>query len=173
MDTSYKDKNSGKQYVSLEAFVMDECRKETYLREKGFHKALLSLENVKDDEYAAKLYSALCNMRWRPITIRHRLKDVWTYILYIFKTLYFYLKDWADIDSKPVYTRYCYSCTWRYAGGLVAELREKGESYLDFYCGGKEGYVDTEIEEDLKRLGWEPYPWPGDDMLIIYNEETE
>lgn len=52
-----------------------------------------------------------------------------------------------------------FQCSWRYAGGLVAELRELGEDYLDFYCngmrgGGGEGHVDPEIAKDLEYIGW-------------------
>jgi len=52
-----------------------------------------------------------------------------------------------------------YSCSWRYAGGLVAELRGKGEDYLDFYCSGGEGRVSKEVELDLNDLGWSKLPW--------------
>lgn len=53
-----------------------------------------------------------------------------------------------------------YSCSWRYAGGLVADLRNKGENYLDFYCSGSEGWVAPEVEKALNELGWEKLPWP-------------
>ncbi len=56
-----------------------------------------------------------------------------------------------------------WSCSWRYAGGLVAQIRNSGEYYLDYYCSGmfdKEGYVSegtvtSEIMSDLNNLGWE------------------
>lgn len=55
-----------------------------------------------------------------------------------------------------------WSGTWRYNGGLVAELRDQGEDYLDFYCSGlhdfyheiSENCVDPEVEKDLGKLGW-------------------
>lgn len=50
---------------------------------------------------------------------------------------------------------YRWSCTWRYAGSLVARLRDKGEDYMDFYCGGREGVVSQRIETALDSLGWE------------------
>lgn len=56
-----------------------------------------------------------------------------------------------------------YSCSWRFAGGLVAELRRKGERYIDFYCGGGEGQVTKRIKDLLGKLGWEPYPWDRTD----------
>jgi len=52
-----------------------------------------------------------------------------------------------------------YSCSWRYAGGLIAEIRDKGENYLAFYCSGREGYILEEIETDLNNLGWVKHPW--------------
>lgn len=52
-----------------------------------------------------------------------------------------------------------YSCSWRYAGGLVAEIRNKGEDYLDFYCSGNEGRVSEEVKLDLNDLGWDELPW--------------
>lgn len=60
-----------------------------------------------------------------------------------------------------------WSCSWRASGGIVADLRNQGESYLDYYCSGmvdKEGYVPEsvvtdEIRLDLMKLGWiiKPY----------------
>lgn len=46
-----------------------------------------------------------------------------------------------------------FSCTWRSAGGIIAEIYDGGD-YLDFYCSGGEGNVDGEIEEAMDRLGW-------------------
>lgn len=85
-------------------------------------------ERVKDDEYAKKLYSALCNTDWLPIAVipllrQHPDKDMW-------------------------------SCSWRYAGGIIANMREQGD-YMDWYCGGMEGYIDPQIGADLKELGWQ------------------
>jgi len=49
-----------------------------------------------------------------------------------------------------------YSCSWRYAGGFVAGLRNEGEDYLDFYCQGfsHEGDYHSEIYEELSKLGF-------------------
>jgi hypothetical protein len=103
--------------------------------------------------YAQNLYAALCNNTFQK-------QDVWTI-----------LKDqtWA--------------CTWRSAGGIVANMRGEGD-YIDWYCSGirdtatleqaewnmltqeqqtfhresqahvGEGMVTDEIREDLARLGW-------------------
>jgi hypothetical protein len=53
-------------------------------------------------------------------------------------------------------------CSWRHAGGVIANLKEEGD-YIDWYCSGmaeKEGYcsegqVAEEIRIDLLNLGWE------------------
>lgn len=85
--------------------------------------------------YAQHLYAALCNTRWQ-----HR--DLWPQL--------------ADQQ---------WSCSWRAAGGIVADLRAQGEDYMDFYCSGiggmgsgdyyvQEGVVTQEIEQDLYSINW-------------------
>ena len=49
-----------------------------------------------------------------------------------------------------------YSCSWRYAGELVGDIRCRGENYMDYYCNGKEGIIDPEVLKELKNLGYEP-----------------
>jgi hypothetical protein len=94
--------------------------------------------------YAQNLYAAMCNNEF----IKN---DVW-----------------------PILEDKRWSCSWRYAGGLVADLREEGD-YLDWYCSGiqgvtydtvedekifrakqyvGEGIVTDEIRDDLLKLGW-------------------
>lgn len=60
-----------------------------------------------------------------------------------------------------------YGCSWRYAGGLIADLRNlalgTSEDYMNYYCSGSfegvpEGTVTEEIEEDLNKLGWFKVP---------------
>ena len=88
------------------------------------------------DDYAQNLYAALCNNQFQK-------QDVWLV-----------LKDQH------------WSCSWRYAGGIVADFRDCGESYMDWYCSGigekqgitskfvGEGNVTDEIAADLALLGW-------------------
>lgn len=51
-----------------------------------------------------------------------------------------------------------FSASFRYAGGVVAHLRNVkanlNEDYLDFYMSGSEGTVFPEVKEVLERLGW-------------------
>jgi hypothetical protein len=99
--------------------------------------------------YAQNLYAALCNMQWQKQEIMPVLKD--------------------DL----------WSCTWRYAGGLVARIENQGDDYMGWYCSGMgsglgngdkdgskgyvgEGFVTDEIKEDLARLGWVPIEWDDD-----------
>jgi hypothetical protein len=98
-------------------------------------------------DYAQNIYAALCNMRWQPADVVPILKDEY------------------------------WSCSWRSAGGIVANLCGKGD-YMDWYCSGigggimyddglqpgyvPEGVVTDEILADFKELGWAPSPWPKD-----------
>ncbi|MCX7593135.1 MAG: hypothetical protein N2235_05135 [Fischerella sp.] len=105
------------------------------------------MEKLKNDVYAQNFYAAFCNMQWCRTEIFELLK------------------------REPVL-----SYSWRGAGGLVANLRNKNEIYMDYYCSGMnpyneerdnrgpkgyvtEGTVTDEIREDLLRLGWVPIPY--------------
>ena len=79
---------------------------------------------------------------------------------------------YGEIYSQNLYAALCnnrffygeeeWTCSWRFAGGLVADLRDCGEDYIDWYCSGmnnKEGYVPEsvvteEVQLDLMKLGW-------------------
>ena len=93
------------------------------------------------EAYAQNIYAALCNQDWQK-------NEVW-----------------------PLLKGETYSCSWRYAGGIVADMREQGD-YIDWYCSGirgeqgidyeppltfvSEGTVTEEIREDFFQLGWIP-----------------
>lgn len=96
--------------------------------EKDLHDSDLIKEKVKDDAYAQKLYHSLCNTEWLRTEFISLLRQ----------------------DQKKDF----WSCSWRYAGGIVADLRQDG-CYLDWYCSGNEGLVDPEVATDLKELGWQ------------------
>lgn len=105
------------------------------------------VRKVRDDEiYAQNLYAAMCNQSWQ-------YQDVWT----LLKN-----KTW--------------SCSWRSAGSIIADIRGEGD-YMDWYCSGMmrghpddeavsyqspqnyfvpEGTVTDEIRYDLNQIGWYP-----------------
>lgn len=129
-------------------------------RENNMEYDLLTTDWILDkvrasESYAQNLYAAMCNMQWRKRELWSELKE----------------QNW--------------SCSWRYAGGIVADMLEKGD-YIDWYCSGMgglnreydgdetdeqwqkrtgyvpEGVVTEEIERDLNRLGWAPIPYNDD-----------
>ena len=106
--------------------------------------------------YAQNIYSALCN------------------------------NEFQKLDVIPILTENTWGCSWRYAGGIVADMRQQGD-YIDWYCSGirdreqpseeewnnwtteqqneytvnfskylPEGCISQEIIQDLKKLGWVP-----------------
>lgn len=97
------------------------------------------------ETYAQNIYASLCNQDWQK-------NEVW-----------------------PLLKGETYSCSWRYAGGIVADMIEQGD-YIDWYCSGirggdfpdaidvpyeqkkfvPEGTVTDEIREDFFKLGWIP-----------------
>lgn len=111
-------------------------------------------DKVKSSEvYAQNLYAAMCN------------------------------NDFQCNDMMPILKGQTWSCSWRHAGGIVADMREQGD-YIDYYCSGirdtgslddevynaltkeqqeyylqsklfvSESIVTDEIRSDLKKLGW-------------------
>ena len=111
-------------------------------------------DKVKDsDVYAQHLYAAMCN------------------------------NEFQKNDMMPILKDQRWGCSWRYAGGIVADMQEKGD-YIDWYCSGirsaddlspeefnnltedqqihykecqayvGESVVTDEIRADLKKLGW-------------------
>ena len=108
------------------------------------------------DSYAQNIYAAMCNMRWQ------------------------------RLDAFPILKDEYWSCSWRSAGGIVADMLEKGD-YIDWYCSGignsddgyglsshkpnldqdgrtfvPEGTITDEILADFAALGWAPSEWPKD-----------
>lgn len=64
---------------------------------------------------------------------------------------------WRKIDDP----KQIYSCSWRYAGGLIAGMLGMTDrmDYCEFYCSGNEGIVSERVKIELGKLGWEPLPW--------------
>lgn len=115
-----------------------------------------------DDVYAQNLYAAMCN------------------------------NDFQRNDMIPILKDQKWHCSWRHAGGIIADMQEQGD-YIDWYCSGirntapieqsawddltleeqqrykeqeayvAESVVTDEIRSDLKKLGW----------LVLNNKEME
>jgi len=95
----------------------------------------------------------------------------------LFKTDWIVHKCQNDKYAQNLYAALCnnrffkndeeWTCSWRGAGGIVADLRNKGEDYIDWYCSGMsdiegylpEGEVSSEIANDLLNLGWNITPY--------------
>jgi len=104
------------------------------------------LKKVQVSEtYAQNLYAAMCNNVFQRNEVWPRLKDEY------------------------------WSCSWRSAGGIIAELLGRGD-YIDWYCSGifgagevdsfhgyvSESTVTDEIRQDLFAIGWTVEPHPMD-----------
>lgn len=99
------------------------------------------LTKVRENQtYAQNLYAALCN------------------------------NDFVRADAWPILKEEYWGCSWRYAGGIIADMQQQGD-YIDWYCSGigdglgngdadgsrgyvSEGVVTDEIRQDLRTLGW-------------------
>lgn len=121
------------------------------------------LEKVRESKvYAQNLYAAMCN------------------------------NDFTKREMWPILKEQKWSCSWRYAGGIIADMRREGD-YIDWYCSGirngpdefnqeefdqltvdqqvaykeslayvSESVVTDEVEKDLYNLGW---------IVVKYEEE--
>jgi hypothetical protein len=115
--------------------------------------------------YAQNLYAAMCN------------------------------NDFQKNEFMPRLAGKTWGCSWRYAGGIIADMKQEGD-YIDWYCSGikndapvlldeqfaeltdeqkayyieskshvPESVVTDEIRADLKKLGWDVLP-DNDDYLV-------
>jgi hypothetical protein len=90
--------------------------------------------------YAQNIYAALCN------------------------------NEFQKLDTWPILKDEHWGCSWRHAGGIVANMRGQGD-YIDWYCSGMgdglgngdrdkskryvaEGVVTDDVRADLLELGW-------------------
>lgn len=74
----------------------------------------------------------------------------------------------SEIYCQDLYAALCnnrffygdkeWTCSWRHAGGIIADMIEKGD-YINWYCSGNEGHVTEEIRTDLIKLGWIVKPY--------------
>ena len=124
------------------------------------------LEKVrKSNAYAQNLYAAMCN------------------------------NDFQKNEFMPRLAGKTWGCSWRHAGGIIADMKQEGD-YIDWYCSGikndapvlldeqfaelteeqkayyieskshvPESVVTDEIKADLKKLGWDVLPDQDDYSL--------
>jgi hypothetical protein len=77
---------------------------------------------VKNSEsYAQNLYAAMCNNTFQK------------------------MDNWCILSDQK------WSCSWRYAGGIVADMKGEGD-YIDYYCSGIRGEPLDEDSEKFKNL---------------------
>ena len=123
------------------------------------------LEKARTNEYYAQnIYAALCNMRWCNV------------------------KGTDPAVTMNILKDELWSCSWRSAGGIVADMLEKGD-YIDWYCSGMgglnreynddetdaewkartkyvpEGVVTDEIKDDFQKIGWVPVPYDDSEQI--------
>ena len=80
------------------------------------------------EEYAQNLYAAMCNNEFQRLEV------------------------WQLLKGQT------YSCSWRYAGGIIADMVEQGD-YIDWYCSGMVGHASEEevaamTQEDRAKYHW-------------------
>lgn len=112
------------------------------------------LEKARSNNtYAQNLYAAICN------------------------------NDFQKLDVIPILKNETWGCSWRYAGGIIADMQQRGD-YIDWYCSGignaelgngltgadgtgyvPEGYITDGIRNDLKTLGWIILPEDNTKMI--------
>jgi hypothetical protein len=69
------------------------------------------------ESYSQNLYAAMCNNDFQRNDVWPRLSD----------------QKWH--------------CSWRYAGGIIADMHQKGD-YIDWYCSGIRGDIKKPTEEE-------------------------
>lgn len=131
--------------------------------------------NIKEEEREADLNWQKNNLEWDLRTtdwILAKARDSESYAQNIYAALC--NNGFTKLDVIPILTEQEWSCSWRYAGGIVSHMRQEGD-YIDWYCSGirggadlggpapdqpsgfvPEGCITAEIREDFKKLGWIP-----------------
>jgi hypothetical protein len=75
------------------------------------------IEKCANNVYAQHVYAALCN------------------------------NEFQRNDVYPILTDKRWSCSWRHAGGIVADIQQTGD-YIDWYCSGMRGEILSDQEFD-------------------------
>jgi hypothetical protein len=99
------------------------------------------IDYLKDRSIATDFYGAMCNVDWYPK--RPPVPE-----------------DELIIQRLRGERDEYWSCSWRTAGGYIAEIRNMNhgtkEDYMDYYCAGNEGQVTDLVRECFDRMGWIP-----------------
>ena len=95
------------------------------------------LEKVRTQEYYAQnMYAAMCNNQFQR-------NDVW-----------------------PILSEQKWSCSWRHAGGVIADMLGKGD-YIDWYCSGINGDQDEMTQGEWENLTPEQQTRYKDSLLFV------
>jgi len=91
------------------------------------------------EAYAQNLYAAMCNQDFQK-------NDVW-----------------------PLLKNETWSVSWRYAGGIVADMRGEGD-YMDWYCSGIQGELSEQelaemTVEQINRHHWYKQNFVGESVI--------
>lgn len=108
-------------------------------------------ESTKNDLEAALINSEV---------IARKVKSSETYSQHLYAALC--NNSFVKNELFPILKEEYFRVSWRYAGGIVADIRGTGD-YLDWYCSSSsktisdavaEGTVTEEIEADINAMGW-------------------
>jgi hypothetical protein len=86
------------------------------------------------EEYAQNLYAAMCN------------------------------RDFVKNDVWPLLANKTWSCSWRYAGGIVAHMAGEGD-YIDWYCSGINGRLDDDDRAKMAPEAIARYEWMQENFV--------
>ena len=89
---------------------------------------------------------------------------------YIFRNCIININLIFNINNRFFYGDKEWTCSWRMAGGIVADIIKDG-NYMDWYCSGNESVVTDEIKLDLMIMGWTVKPYEPRLQPGIYRNE--
>jgi len=125
---------------------LDTCKDHSNNMEWDLRTTDWILAKVRASEsYAQNLYAAMCNNEFQK-------NEVW-----------------------PQLKNQLWSCSWRYAGGIIADMREQGD-YIDWYCSGIGSSVSDEEFQDMDKESQERYLYTKNNFvseMVVTDEIRE
>ena len=106
-------------FLSIEEDVVMREQTEEWRKdnlEYDLRTSTLIIDKCEDEVYAQHLYAALCNN-------------------YFIKN-----QPWQLLKEQQ------WHCSWRHAGGIIADIREQGD-YIDWYCSGTRNMTELTTEQ--------------------------